>query len=208
MTDNAPWPAPAHALEMHTRLCEGDPVAPADFAEAFLDCLATWLQRTNARIDPHICDEAAEDAILALIGNPRSFNPQRGTLDAYLRMSARGDLRNLLEKEARHRSRRAGIEAVELSAADRNHLQVIVDPARIVEQAEELATPMRSHIPASVRASLNGEEEAVLSLMAEGERKTEAYARILGILHLPPAAQRSEVKRVKDRLKRRLERAR
>lgn len=208
MTDDAHWPAPTRALEIHTRLCEGDPVAPADLAEAFLDPLAIWLQRKNANIDPHLCDEAAEDAILALIGNPRSFNTNRGALDAYLRMSARGDLRNLLQKEGRHRSRRAGIETVELFAADRNDVQETADPLHIVEQAAALETPMLHRIPDSVRASLNREEEAVLTLMAEGERQTEAYASILGILQLPQAAQRREVKRVKDRLKRRLERAR
>jgi RNA polymerase sigma factor (sigma-70 family) len=208
MADEAHWPTPTRVLDIHTRLCRGDPVASADLAESFLDPLATWLQRRNPGIDPHLCDQAAEDAILALIENPRSFNADRGALDAYLRMSARGDLRNLLAKEGRHRSRRAGIEAVELSAADRNYLQEITDPASIIEHAEDQETPKFHRIPENVRASLNREEEAVLMLMAQGERKTEAYGRILGILHLPQETQRREVKRVKDRLKRRLERAR
>lgn len=208
MTSVVPWPEGAHALDMHARLLVGDPVASSDLAEAFLDPLATWLHRTNSGIDPHLCDQAAEDAILALIDNPKSFNPDRGALDVYLRMSARGDLRNLLAKETRHGSRRAGIETVELFAADRNHMQEIADPAHILERAEAMETQMLRRTLDSVQPSLNRQEAAVLSLMADGERKTEAYASILGVSHLSLAAQRQEVKRIKDRLKRRLERAR
>ena len=43
--------------------------------------------------------------------------------------------------------------------------------------------------------------------MRLGERKTAAYALALGIADRPAAEQRREVKRVKDRLQKRLERA-
>ena len=42
-------------------------------------------------------------ALLALIKNPLSYDPGRQGLPAYLRLSARGDLRNLLRRERRDR---------------------------------------------------------------------------------------------------------
>lgn len=208
MIDDASWPTPERALDIHARLRQGDPVASADLAAAFLVPLAALVERKNPRIDPHLCGEAAEDAILSLIKNPSSYNPERAPLEAYLRMSAQGDLRNLLQRERRHASRRVGIEAVELFATDRNPLAEDADPARAIDRAEEARTPMRLQFPDKVRASLNHEEERVLWLIGIGERSTEAFASVLGITHLPQETQRQEVKRVKDRLKRRLKRAR
>ena len=54
--------------------------------------------------------------------------------------------------------------------------------------------------------SLPPEEKRVLPLMQDGERHTSAYAEVLGITQLSPLEQAREVKRVKDRLKKRLER--
>jgi len=51
-------------------------------------------------------------------------------------------------------------------------------------------------------------DKAELRMMLEKLRPTAAYARILGIEDLPPAEQRRRVKREKDRLGKRLERAR
>jgi len=51
------------------------------------------------------------------------------------------------------------------------------------------------------------EFQQVLALMIDGVRETSAYAQILGITDLPEAAQRKQVKQVKDRLKKRLQRA-
>ena len=49
-------------------------------------------------------------------------------------------------------------------------------------------------------------EQQFLDLMLHGERKTTIFARALGIEKLSPSAQESEVKRVKDKLKKRIER--
>jgi RNA polymerase sigma-70 factor (ECF subfamily) len=202
------WPDPNIGSDIHTRLSTGDPVASADLAESFLDPLAAWLIRMNRNIDSHLCEQAAEDAILALIKNPHSFQPNRSTLDAYLRMSAMGDLRNLLEREQRHRSRRATLEVVELHAVDRNELQESTDPALVFEREEKARAQLQLRRSEVEDLSLTQEEKNVLELMRRGERKTEAFAGELGIGHLSQDEQRREVKRVKDRVKRRIERAR
>ena len=208
MIGGSTWPETAEGMEIHARLCEGDPVASADLAEAFLEPLATWLLRTNRSVDSHICEQAAEDAILTLIKSPHTYRPDRGSLDAYLRMSAKGDLRNLMERERRHSSRRVEIGAVEHLPSVRNERQTSTDPALVYERQEDSAAPWVRRLVAQMEASLTEQEKGVLHLMHEGERRTSVFAQVLGIEQLSEMEQRQAVKRVKDRLKRRFERAR
>jgi DNA-binding CsgD family transcriptional regulator len=205
---NQDWPTDEAAEDLYTRLREGDPVAPADLAEAYFQPLINTLARSNPGIDAHLCYEAAGEAILVLIKNPKSYQPTRGTLDLYLRMSAQGDLRNLLEKERRHRRRRATFEVVELSHQNRNVGQEDSnDPAVIVERQMDEAVANTLTLPPSGTVSFTSQEAEVLALMRQGERRTLEFARVLGISELPAEQQRREVKRVKDRIKRRVERA-
>lgn len=192
-----------HAL--YARLLNNDPLASADLAERYLDALAGWLQRRNPGVgDPHLCTVAAGEAILALIKAPRSYDPARRSLEGYLRMSAQGDLLNLLRAERRHTDRRASLDAVELSSVVGKQLwDVSGDPARIVEREAEVLVAQPPTVP-----GLTPQEEQVLVLMQQGERKTVAYARLLGLDRLPVVEQRQEVKRVKDRLQKRLTRGR
>lgn len=196
-------PSPEEARDIHARLLGGDPVAPAELAVAYLDPLTEWLAARNPGLaDPHLCATAAEDALLALIKNPRSYDPQRQTLEVYLRMSAQGDLRNLLARERRHRGRSASMEVVELSSVRGKYLRDDAgDPALLIEHEAEPAQEV------AVPPGLTAAEERALALMRDGERKTVAYAAALDIAHLPMEDQRREVKRVKDRLKKRIERS-
>ena len=96
-----PLPSSDQALLLHRRLVEAAPTASADLAAAYLDHLIDWLASHNRRIAPELCATAAGDAILALIKNPKSYDPSRQSLSAYLHLSAQGDLLNLLRREAR-----------------------------------------------------------------------------------------------------------
>lgn len=196
---------PAAGRALHARLLAGDPTAPADLAAAYLDPLTAWLAARNPGLgDPHLCATAAEDALLALIKRPASYDPARLSLAGYLRMAAQGDLRNLLRAERRHAARRVALDAVELSPVAGKHLwDASGDPARLVEEGAGGDAPER---PPSL-PGLTPEEARVLALLHDGERKTVAYALALGCGHLPVAEQRKEVKRVKDRLQKRLQRA-
>jgi hypothetical protein len=201
-------PSPELGSALHRGLLEHDPVAPSEFAMAYLDYLAGHLAARNPGIERQYCDTAAGDAILALIKNPAAYDPARGDLDTYLRMAAQGDLKNLLRREQRHRSRRASWEAVEKSPDLGNELgDVEGDPARIVEAHETVMERQAAQQHVSL-ADLTPEEERVLALLDAGERRTDLYAAALGIAHLPFAEQQRRVKQIKDRLKKRRERAR
>ena len=204
------WPSADRARELYARLLAEDSTATADLAEAYLDPLVRHMARKHPNMDSHLPQTAAEDAIISLIKNPGSYKPEIAALDTYLRMAAEGDLRNLLKREERHGSRAVYLEYVELSPEAGKYLgDTKADPAHIVQEREDEETlnAQKVPIPPTVQAGLSPEEAAVLSLMRNGERKTVAYARVLAITHMHADEQRRAVKRVKDRLQKRVQRA-
>ncbi len=205
-------PSEEEARALYERLLAGDPTAPSDFAVAYLDCLTDWLVKHNwSTLHPNDCATAAGEAILALIKNPKTYNPKRQTLEVYLRKSAQGDLMNILRSERRHRKGRADWEAVEHSSAAGKYLgDEETNPEFVLERRQEEArtTINLPSVPESVQAGLTSEEEKVLELIQMRERRTAVYAVALGISQLSFGEQKKEVKKVKDRLKKRLERAR
>ncbi len=188
---------------LHARLLAEDPTAPRDVAFAYLDSLTDWLIDRNKRVHPNDCSTAAEDAILELIEHPERYDPERQTLEVYLRISASGDLKNILRSERRHDGPRVELDPERLGSSRED--PAVIWESRAEEEGEE--AKLRSLTPASVQASLTEPEEKALRLMQVGERKTAAYAVALEITHLPFKEQQKEVKRVKDRLQKRLERS-
>jgi hypothetical protein len=200
-----PLLGPEEAARLHQRLLDADPIAPNDLAVAYLEPLISWLCAHNRRMDPDFCAEAADRAIVALIQHPSSYRPDRQSLEVYLRMSAQGDLRNLLRKERRHHQRRSPWARVELSPEAGKYLGREDDPSLPLQVAEHQQEALDA-VPASVREGLTEAEARVLALMLQKVRKTSVYAEAYGITHLPPKEQAKEMKRVKDRLKKRWER--
>jgi len=197
-------------LDLHRRLAEGDPVASAQLAEAYLQPLIDFLKGiSDRRVPQEFIADAAGDAWLSLVKKPESFDPERNPgelpLWAYLKMAARRDLQNILKKEQRRKKATHSLESVELSEDAGKYLGVGEEPAMILQFKEE-AEKAEREIVAPVRRGLSAGEVRFLDLMLQGERKTTVFAQALGIEDLPPSAQEAEVKRVKDKLKKRLER--
>src|SRR5262249_28260279 len=94
---------------------------------------------------------------------------------------------------------------VELSRDGGKYLAVKEDPSLSLERQEESTHATRT-VVAPARDGLRDGESRALDLILQGERKTAVFAEALGITHLPTSVQRTEVKRVKDKLKKRLER--
>ncbi len=199
-------PTQQEALALHQRLLAQDPTASNDLADAYLETLVIWLGETDAHAPEDARIEAAEDAILSLIRNPESYSPELQTLEVYLRMSARGDLRNLLSKEQRCRQHQTPWNRVEHLPDAGKYLGRNDDPALPLRLAEERQS-ITAAVPDSVRRCLSETDQRALELILQKERRTSAYAELYGLLHLPAKEQRSEVKRHKDRLKKILNRA-
>jgi hypothetical protein len=191
---------------LHRRLVAGDATAPADLVQLFLDYLSAWLVKKNARVPEALCLEAAEDALISLIKTPASFKIERGMrLAAYLLMSAQGDLRNILRRERRAQKNQIRLEDVELSAAGGKCLAVDDDPSLPLAMEEDTAWAVKTVI-APAREGLSEAESRALDLILCGERKNARFAEVLGLQHLPIEGQEAAVKRVKDKLKKRIKR--
>jgi RNA polymerase sigma-70 factor, ECF subfamily len=191
------WPAPDAAADLHARLTAGDPVASSDFAAAFLDPLVDYLGAAFPRVDDHVRLTAAGDAVLSLIHKPGLFDPARGGLAGFLRLAARRDLSNLLRGERRHQDRRIEQDCVELAAADGN-------PSSDDEDLPSFDDPEL----ATVIVSLTDDERRLFDLVRDGEKRTAVLAVALGLGDRPVTEQQREVKRVRDRIIKRLQRAR
>jgi hypothetical protein len=188
---------------LHARLLARDPVAPSELADTYLPPLLARLLRAFPHLDPHLVQDAATDAVLDTAEHPEHYDPARLPLGSYLAMAARGDLRNALQKASRRAAHQAPLEAVELGGVARNPLtEDADDPAELVAGGAS-ADP---DLLAAVRAAFQPQERAVVALMLDGERRTSVYARLLDLEHLTTANQAREVKRVKDRLGKRLRR--
>jgi DNA-directed RNA polymerase specialized sigma24 family protein len=188
---------------LHQRLLDKDATATKDLAEMFLDRLIAWLAGHFPKVAADLISDAAEDAILNLIRNPTSYRPQI-PLEAYLQMSARGDLLNGLRRNNRDAEKLQKV--VELARDRGNYQGQDNDPSSALEAVEEMAR-LGNTVPASVLADLTEGEVGALHLLRAGERRTVAFAEVLGIAALPVSKQRQIVKQVKDKLKKRLQRA-
>lgn len=189
------WPTPQQGLALFRRLCDCDPVAQSDLVAAYLDPLLNFLRGISSHVDDHLRLAAAEDALLAVIHKPTVYNPAKRDLGAFLRMAARADLANALDAEGRHHRRRVDRDCVELPERVRN------DPADDLPSFDDPGL-------AAVVSGFSDVERSVLELMRTGERRTAAFAIVLGIEALPDEQQAREVKRVKDRIFKRLRRSR
>jgi RNA polymerase sigma-70 factor (ECF subfamily) len=189
------------------RLTRRDPTAPADLAEIYLQDINSALARRHPEVDSSIPTTAAIDAILDFAEHPERFDPSRSSLRRYLLMAGEGDLRNALRAEARHRKRRAPVDVVEQAAATGNIEETALGAGDPV--GDEVVTRIVAHEARRRLAELTPSkvERAAMELLITGERRTDPYAELLGIAHLPAVERRRQVKRLKDRLTKRLQRS-
>ena len=75
-------------------------------------------------------------------------------------------------------------------------------PLQIQEESEQA----RHEVIPVVSDGLSEGESRVLDLMLQGERKTTIFAQALGIDHLPKKEKAAEVNRVKNKIKKRIDR--
>jgi RNA polymerase sigma-70 factor (ECF subfamily) len=188
---------------LHERLLARDPNAPSELAEAHLPPLVRRLRQRFPTLDEHLLEEVAIDLILSVAEHPRQYDPSRASLTAYLHMAARRDVQNALRSRGRQTRALRPLEDVELAQSAGNLLaETPSDPAEITAMHK----PLDPETAALLRQSFSPLEWEAVQLVLEGERRTSIYADLLEIRHLAEADQAREVKRVKDRLLKRLQR--
>jgi RNA polymerase sigma-70 factor, ECF subfamily len=182
-------------LEIHRRLCDGDRTASEELAELILDALMQGISRQFPRSDEDMRYEAVTKALLDYCAQPHRFAVERGVpLHHFLLMASRYDMLNLLRGEARRKAREE--EAGHLHATIAVELDPVVGNLLQKEENEQ-----RHQLEEEMMSLLQDpKDRQILALRLQGERRTEAFAEILGISHLPIEAQRRGVKRAKDRI--------
>jgi RNA polymerase sigma-70 factor, ECF subfamily len=185
--------------EIHERLLAEDVTAPAELAEFLLEPLLHRLAKKYPQLhdtDP-LCD-AVTDALMSYIKRPAQFDPAKRSLIGFLAMAAEGDLRNALAKARRRRQKEIPFKDVELWVAAGNSES---------ESGNSDTEPGREKLRQALPRLFGDPQDLMLvEMMLSGERTTGAFAEVLKLQHLPVERQRREVKRHKDRLKKRLER--
>ncbi len=191
--------------ELHRRLLEGDKTASVDLAEGYYNPILDYLRRRNSRRIPEdMLVDAAAQTWISFSKNPRSYDG-KGSLWAFLRMSAQRDLINVLNKETRRRRRLDPNTHVEQLPGNG---KVLTDEEEAIAERDAKVDKVRRELLPIVLAGLTDGEARCLELYLAGERKTARYAEALGITDWPWAEQKLEVKRVKDKVKNRIKRAR
>ena len=187
-------------LNIHKRLLDGDPTATVDIFNAVVPTLKGYLRGRfpdlAPSVDPDIYADAVFEALTDYFKNPRKFDQSKRGLMGYLRMAAYRDLQNLLAKERRHAKGRISLDDdVVKRLSDGNSLaESVIDDLEAKRLLNELGKDMTPP------------DRNLLSVMADGERDTDAAAQALGIAHLPTAERAREVKKAKDRIKKRIRR--
>ena len=189
----------AELLDLHERLLSDDPVVTEEIFNIAAPKLEGHLRMQfpslAAGVDPDVYISAVYEALTDYFKNPGKYDPAQRGLMGYLRMAARRDMQNLLRKEYGRLKRRTSLESVEFWLSDGNDVS-----ERVAEDIDG-----RRKIE-DLKQGMTSEEQAVFELMLDGERSTDVAAAAMNIGRLPPGEQAREVKRVKDRIKKRIRR--
>ncbi len=194
---------PSNERILHESLLAGDVTAPAEIAEAYLPPLIEYMRTRFPSVDPALVETAADDAILSYLQRPQQYDPEKMSLDRYLRMSARYDLRNQIETRRRWEMASGESRVVELDAPAPEHEIEDTNALSVEAQVGILTSPVWPRLQTLLQDPIDME---IVLLLMEGVRETSEYAAVLGITHLLPEEQAREVKRHKDRLKKQLRR--
>ena len=142
--------------------------------------------------------DSVVEALMSYVKRPTQFDPEKRGLRGFLTMAADGDLLNALAKRKRRREKEVLLPDVEVEALRGKKNIDGQDPESQLD-----AKRMRWEVAGLFE---DPKDRDVVELILDGERSTEAFVEILRLDGLPIEEQRREVKRHKDRIKKRLER--
>lgn len=190
---------------LHRRLQDGDPTAPADLAQLFLEPLFKTIKGKWPGVDAAFVKDAITDAVLGYIENPASFKAEKARLFSYLVLASIANLKTRLGKETRLSLREVSLD-VEHSGESENYIVEVPDPNGLGEQrlvdivyGKRVAKQLFSEI-------VDPTDRKLIGLVVDGVRETAEYAEVMRIGHLSTAEQKKAVKQAKDRLLKQLQR--
>ncbi len=193
--------ATTQEYDFHQRiLARDDPVAFAQLAEELYSPLVQDVsRRAGGTCDSALVEEAVGQALLDYHEKPERYDPARANLHSYLAMAAYRDFQNALAKERRLRGRQVSIFDLAFQELDIADGLGIADMVEGRLQAEALWQIIDQAFP-------DASERRIVTLLMNGIRSPEPYARLLGLSDLPQDDRLKQVQLVKYRITRRLRR--
>ena len=192
--------ASSDELAMHQRLLSGDPVARADVIATLYDDVVRGVQR-RARddCDPAIAEEQAGEALLQYAEDPSRYDPDRGSLHDYLVMIGHSRYRDARRYDRRHGAELPSLSDPRIAAVADRADESVMDELIADLDAAQLKGDLIAHFD-------NPHDRAAAEMMLDGVPGWEPYVEALGLGSLSQEQQRTEVYRVKSRVKKRLQR--
>lgn len=188
------FPSRVDEMQLHERVLSGDPVAPVDVFDAFIQPLSTNLRASLGCRDADLGYDASVDALFEYLDRPAAYDPSRGRLSTYLGTIAKRRAIDRLRTSSLRLEREAGFqEVVELRSRPPN------EALEVTAEASEMWSRVCEVLP-------DARDQNTLSLILAGERSTDRLAEALGVANLSPSERRTSVKRHRDRLLKVLER--
>jgi DNA-directed RNA polymerase specialized sigma24 family protein len=176
---------------LHERIVCGDAAARNELLEVLTPRTEQYLRRLRFRgSNGDLVHDAAVDALMDYIAAPHRFDPGKCPLRKFIELAGRRNLLNALRAERRLAARHAALAHVVVTMIDYSARPYFLS---------------RSCLH-TVLKGFSRDELQVLKLWLDGERATTAFAQALSLCHLAREEQRQIVRRMKERVVRRLHR--
>jgi DNA-directed RNA polymerase specialized sigma24 family protein len=193
-------------IQKHQQILNEDsPTAFAQLSELALPHLIEFLQHEFRQFEVHFHETAAIDSLLTYHNAPEKYNAEKLTLFAYLRMAARHDLLNAIDRSNRQQRPLLDIDQPHIQSQLVTEASSEPDPFYL-DQWLDNGDSGTSTMLRQFETALDATDHQMFLLMLNGVRETEPYAEIMQLTSQPLPEQRREVKRAKDRLTKKLAR--
>lgn len=191
-----------YGLALHARCLAGEVDAFDQLANLYFLPLFAQIRRSNpAWRDEDDFWHAAEESIMSYKKRPEIYNTKYGkNLFGFLVYAAEADFKNIIKSHQRHH--RAQISLVVEDYDDGSEYELPIADGSNVEEQVLLSL---SVVYRDIEETFDDPRDRVCAwYILERVRETEAYAAIYGLIDLPPKELEHEVKKHKDRVKKRL----
>ncbi len=179
-------------LDLHNLLRGGDVTAFSKICVVAIPYLETTLGSRFQNVERQLLHDIVIDTLIKYKENPSKYDSEGSALLSYLYMDAVGDMLNHLQKK----NRQPALVPFSTSDVERVAAEDGEEDDGIYAEFGEL------DLDALLRLlHLTPLDEQLVRLIANGQRDTAEYAKVLQIRHLPLSEQRLIVKRQKDRLR-------
>lgn len=193
-------------LALHQLVQSGDALALVKLYDAYGENVVKVLRYDFSRLaqqdDSHIL-EAVNDAFLGYYNNPNSFDPTKNTLKNFLIMAAKRDMINIVARNKKYQGKIKLPMDVEVEENLWNSIKTNTQSS----DEEVIRKESMNLIEKELRKYFTNERDIeIAKMIIRGERETDAFATVLQIEEFERNKKQEEVKRIKDRIKKVLDR--